>query len=113
MSLPFVALLGYNTSERAQAAREGLVGGQAFADRLRDIREAAGLSQAQLAEKAGMHRFGVSKLEQGLRAPSWATVQALAAALGVSCEEFQVAGEPAARATRKPRRRRGRPRKEK
>lgn len=63
-----------------------------FAARLKALREAAGLSQAALAEKAGMNRFGVAKLEQGQREPSWATVQALAAALGVDCTAFAAPG---------------------
>ena len=59
-----------------------------FAARLRRLREAAGVSQADLADRSGMHRFGVAKLEQGLREPAWATVQALAKALGVNCLAF-------------------------
>lgn len=59
-----------------------------FAGRLRELREARGLSQAQLAEVAGMHRFGVAKLEQGVREPAWATVIALAAALGCTPNDF-------------------------
>jgi transcriptional regulator with XRE-family HTH domain len=62
---------------------------QSFADRLKQLREAAGLTQPQLAERAGMNQFGIAKLEQGVRHPTWETVQALAAALGVSCEAFQ------------------------
>jgi transcriptional regulator with XRE-family HTH domain len=64
-----------------------------FGERLKRLREGAGLSQRELAEKAGMHQFGVAKLEQGLREPSWATVQALAAALGVDCLAFTGTGE--------------------
>jgi transcriptional regulator with XRE-family HTH domain len=59
-----------------------------FAIRLKELREKAGLSQAALAELAGMNRFGIAKLEQGAREPSWSTVQAIARALGVSCEAF-------------------------
>lgn len=59
-----------------------------FGPCLRELRETAGLSQAQLAERAGMHLHGVTKLEQGYREPSWATVLALAKALGVSTEAF-------------------------
>jgi transcriptional regulator with XRE-family HTH domain len=62
--------------------------GETFAARLKGLREAAGLTQPQLAERAGMNQYGIAKLEQGVREPSWATVQALAAALGVSCEAF-------------------------
>lgn len=75
-----------------------------FGERLRDLRTAAGLSQAQLAEKAGMNVFGVAKLEQGQREPSWATVLALAGALGVECTAFSRPAEkaPAAEATPAP-----------
>jgi transcriptional regulator with XRE-family HTH domain len=59
-----------------------------FGARLRQLREKAGLSQRELAERAGMHQFGVAKLEQGSREPAWATVQALAGALGVNCLAF-------------------------
>jgi transcriptional regulator with XRE-family HTH domain len=59
-----------------------------FAERLKELRKKAGLSQAKLAKRAGMHLFGVTKLEQGYREPTWATVQALAEALGVECTAF-------------------------
>ena len=52
------------------------------------LREDAGLSQAALAEAAGMNVFGVAKIEQGLREPGWGTVLKLAAALGVECTAF-------------------------
>jgi transcriptional regulator with XRE-family HTH domain len=64
-----------------------------FSLRLRELREAAGLTQAQLAERAGLHLHGLTKLEQGQREPAWATVQALSAALGVNCDAFN---QPAA-----------------
>src|SRR5437588_7485013 len=41
-----------------------------------------------------MNRFGVAKLEQGVREPSWATVQALARALGIEVGEFVVPDAP-------------------
>lgn len=59
-----------------------------FAERLKLLREAAHLTQPELAARASMNRFGVAKLEQGVREPSWATVQALARALGVSVLAF-------------------------
>jgi transcriptional regulator with XRE-family HTH domain len=59
-----------------------------FAGRLKELREGAGLTQQQLGERSGMHKLTVAKLEQGIREPSWATVQALAGALGVTCEAF-------------------------
>ena len=63
--------------------------GQTFGARLKELRERAGLTQPELAEKAGMNRFGIAKLEQGAREPTWATVQALARALGVNCTAFE------------------------
>jgi transcriptional regulator with XRE-family HTH domain len=61
-----------------------------FAERLKALREAANLTQAQLAERSGLNQFGVAKLEQGVREPAWATVQALAKALGVDCLAFTI-----------------------
>ncbi|SRR5579871_118991 len=59
-----------------------------FADRLRGLRESAGLSQYALAKRAGLSKQAMSRLEMGEREPTWVTVQRIAAALGVSCEAF-------------------------
>jgi len=48
--------------------------GTGFAAALKRLREEAGLSQAALAERAGMNVFGIAKIEQGLREPGWGTV---------------------------------------
>jgi transcriptional regulator with XRE-family HTH domain len=78
-----------------------------FGERLKVLRAERGLSQAQLAERAGLHKLGVAKLEQGHREPAWGTVVALAKALGVSCAAFEgVTATPA-----RPPAGRGRPRK--
>jgi transcriptional regulator with XRE-family HTH domain len=79
-----------------------------FAGRLRSIREQAGLSQRELAERAGCNVFTLSKLERGTQEPAWPLVLALARALGVTCEAFQPAGDEPAEESPKPR---GRPRK--
>jgi transcriptional regulator with XRE-family HTH domain len=55
---------------------------------LKELREAQGWSQAQLAGYAGLHRFAIAKLEQGLREPTWATALKLAKALGVEVGAF-------------------------
>lgn len=70
-----------------------------FGLRLKELREAKGLSQQALANSAGMHVFGVAKLEQGLRQPSWATACALADALGIPINEFRI---PASRTEHAP-----------
>jgi transcriptional regulator with XRE-family HTH domain len=61
---------------------------QHFAGRLKELRERAGLTQAGLAEKAGMKVGGIRDLEQGINSPRWETVVDLAAALGVDCRAF-------------------------
>ncbi len=53
-----------------------------FAAKLRSLRLAAGLTQAELAERAGLHRSHVLKLEAGTVQPSLAKAAALAKALG-------------------------------
>jgi transcriptional regulator with XRE-family HTH domain len=67
-----------------------------FGGRLRVLREKAGLSQRELAEKAGCNQFTVAKLERGAQEPAWPLVLALAKALGVTCEAFngEAGGEP-------------------
>lgn len=60
-----------------------------FGTKLRELRETAGLSQQELADKIGFHKLSVAKIEQGVREPVWATVLALAEALSVSTEEFR------------------------
>lgn len=67
-----------------------------FAEVLKQLRNRAGLTQEALAEKAGLKRAAVARLELGIRTlPNWETVQRLAAALGVSTEELKT-GEPPA-----------------
>jgi len=77
-----------------------------FAAQLKRLREQAGLNQDELAERAALYKFSVAKLEQGVREPTWATVLALAAALGVGVEAFAL--PPAEEAPPRPR---GRPKK--
>lgn len=59
-----------------------------FAVKLKALREAAGLTQAQLAERTGLHLGAIFKLEQGRREPAWETVQVIARALGTNCLAF-------------------------
>src|SRR5207302_8215707 len=60
----------------------------AFGANLRRLRAAAGLTQEELAERAGLTAAGVSALERGhRRRPHPHTVRALARALGVASSE--------------------------
>ncbi len=65
-----------------------------FGRLLREYREAAGLSQAELAEKAEIHRRTIIKIERGEREPHWPTAVALAKALGKKITDFLM-DEPA------------------
>lgn len=59
-----------------------------FGLRLRELREAAGLSQAALAGAAGAHRNTVVGIENGWSEPTWPLVLRLARALGVCVTAF-------------------------
>lgn len=59
-----------------------------FAGRLRELREQAGLTQEQLADRAGLTKWGITDLERGRRSPTWETVLVLCEALGVKCTAF-------------------------
>src|SRR3712207_5613214 len=63
-------------------------GGSTFGERLRRLREAAGLTQEELASRAGLTAKAVSALERGERKrPYPHTVRSLADALGLPEEE--------------------------
>lgn len=59
-----------------------------FGDRLLALREQAGLTQAQLAEKSDIHPIAISKYERDVTEPSWSMVLKLAEALGVTPDAF-------------------------
>lgn len=54
-----------------------------FGKELRQLREQAGLSQEEFAERAGVHRTYVGGIERGERNPTLQTICRLAAALNV------------------------------
>jgi transcriptional regulator with XRE-family HTH domain len=59
----------------------------AFGERLREHRSAAGLTQAELAQRAGLSEQAIGLLERGIRTrPRQSTVEALTAALDLSPE---------------------------
>ncbi len=80
---------------------------------LKELRTKAGLTQEQLAQKAGIPLSSLRGHEQGQRVPSWASVVKLARALGVStdafadCDEVKEEEAPQPAAPRRPRKRKG------
>lgn len=57
-----------------------------FQDRLRKARQDKGMSQSELAERAGFQPSAISHFETGTRAPSFDNLRKLADALGVSID---------------------------
>ncbi len=68
------------TDEQKQATRErmGL--------RIAALRKIAGLSQEQLADRAGLQRTHISRIEAGRYAVTLETIQAIAEALGMTVD---------------------------
>lgn len=59
-----------------------------FGDRLRELREAAGISQYALAKRSKITAQAISRIERGDREPNWLTVLCLVRALGLDVNEF-------------------------
>ncbi|UWZ37979.1 helix-turn-helix transcriptional regulator [Dactylosporangium roseum] len=59
-----------------------------FGRRVRNLRQARGLSQEELAELAGVHRTYMSSLERGQRNVGLDNILAIAAALGVPAADL-------------------------
>ena len=65
-----------------------------FAARLKELREAAGLSQYALAKKSTLTKQAISILEKGDTDPSWETILKLARALEVTVDRFDTGDDP-------------------
>ena len=59
-----------------------------FAEKLRELREAAGISREELALTSGLKRGTIRDYEQGKREPSLRSAVKLAGALGADCRVF-------------------------
>lgn len=88
-------LQSYDRAKAALAAGEDEVIPGAFANRLlngenalRVYRDFRGLTQAALANTAGVNRVTVAEIETGRKQGSVATLRALADALGVSLDDL-------------------------
>lgn len=74
---------------RAEHSRRVDGGDTGFGARLKALREASGMTQAELAAAAGVALGTVRKLEQGIQNPSWVAALALADAMGVRTNDFR------------------------
>jgi transcriptional regulator with XRE-family HTH domain len=59
-----------------------------FAEKLRELRDGAGLSETALARASGLTFASIHGYGLGRRSPSFAAVVRIAKALGATCEAF-------------------------
>jgi DNA-binding XRE family transcriptional regulator len=89
---------GTATGHSPAGAADGLVAapleGPRIGQRLRALRLAAGLTQAELARRTGIHRPNIARVEAGRHTPSIETLARIAAAMGVPTSRVLDAGSP-------------------
>jgi len=84
-----VVLQAQSAQSSAPQQTEGRAGngipidGSRLGARLRELRLAAGLTQAELARRTGIHRPNIARVEAGRHTPSLETLARLATAIGV------------------------------
>mgnify|MGYP001820063192 FL=1 len=69
------------------------IDGEKLGARLRELRLAAGLTQAELARRTGIHRPNIARVEAGRHTPSLETLARIANAIGVSTTQVLVSRE--------------------
>ena len=62
--------------------------GNSIGENIRKARKAAGMTQEELAAKAGMHKGSIAQYERGLRNPKKEYIQKIVSALDVSYSEL-------------------------
>lgn len=80
--------VGLRSRTRATAPKESLASDLAVGARLRAVREAAGLSQRELAKRAGITNATISHIEQESHAPSLASLHRILNAIPISMADF-------------------------
>jgi len=69
------------------------IDGERLGARLRELRLAAGLTQAELARRTGIHRPNIARVEAGRHTPSLETLARIANAIGVSTTHVLVSSQ--------------------
>lgn len=77
---------------RERSEHSGQRGRRVFGERLKALRSEKGLTQSAVAEKSGINRVTIARLESGRQFPRYETVAALADALEVSVERLLAGG---------------------
>jgi DNA-binding XRE family transcriptional regulator len=71
-------------SDKSNGQADIAIDGEKLGKRLRELRLAAGLTQAELARRTGIHRPNIARVEAGRHTPSLETLARIANAIGVS-----------------------------
>lgn len=77
------SLVAHRSLLQSQSGSEPDVDGVKLGKRIRELRLAAGLTQAELARRTGIHRPNIARVEAGRHTPSLETLARLAQAIGV------------------------------
>lgn len=92
-----VCQLSVASAETASAMNRGqneiAIDSEKLGARLRELRLAAGLTQAELARRTGIHRPNIARVEAGRHTPSLETLTRIANAIGVSTTHVLVSRE--------------------
>lgn len=75
---------------------------RSFGNRIRDLRKAIGMTQEDLADRCGLFRTYLSRLETGKANPTLTMIHALAGSLGVDIADLFPHPEPKPRPPHKP-----------
>ncbi len=80
-------------SDMSDGRADIAIDGEKLGARLRELRLAAGLTQAELARRTGIHRPNIARVEAGRHTPSLETLARIANAIGVSTTQVLVSRE--------------------
>jgi DNA-binding XRE family transcriptional regulator len=84
----------YGASGLSSGQEDIAINGEKLGARLRQLRLEAGLTQAELARRTGIHRPNIARVEAGRHTPSLETLARIANAIGVPTTHVLVSHEP-------------------
>lgn len=82
-----------HASDMTNGRGDVAIDGEKLGARLRELRLAAGLTQAELARRTGIHRPNIARVEAGRHTPSLETLARIANAIGVPTTQVLVSRE--------------------
>jgi DNA-binding XRE family transcriptional regulator len=88
-----LTVVAAQASDMTNGQNDIAIDGEKLGARLRQLRLAAGLTQAELARRTGIHRPNIARVEAGRHTPSLETLARIANAIGVSTTHVLVSRE--------------------